>query len=287
VPVSSIRLILQGLRGACQSNSPKPFEVREKQSRRAPNRNFLSTRTLINIEFVSKVVRNPSLDIHRASFDQTHRFISNFIYELPIGTGRRWLNSGYAPVRKVLEGWEVTGIVNVQSGFPFSIFSNRSTFNSFTGGNSGTSVGLNPALLPGMSFKDFQNSVGLFKTPTGIFFIDPTLLTTSTSATTGLVNSATAKAGLFAAPAPGSFGNFPRALLNAPRFSQVDFNIVKRTKITESANIEFHATFLNAFNHLTFKFADQTFDSANFGRITATNANGTPRNIFFGLAINF
>ena len=101
-------------------------------------------------------IRNPSLDIHRASFDQTHRFISNFIYELPIGTGRRWLNSGYAPVRKALEGWQVTGIVNVQSGFPFSVFSNRSTFNSFTGGNSGTSVGLNPALLTGMSFKDFR-----------------------------------------------------------------------------------------------------------------------------------
>jgi hypothetical protein len=148
-------------------------------------------------------IRNPSLDIHRASFDQTHRFISNFIYELPIGTGRRWLNSGYAPVRKALEGWEVTGIVNVQSGFPFSVFSNRSTFNSFTGGNSGTSVGLNPALLTGMSFKDFQNSVGLFKTPTGVFFIDPTLLTTSTSATTGLVNSATAKAGLFCSAGAG------------------------------------------------------------------------------------
>ena len=112
-------------------------------------------------------------------------------------------------------------------------------------------------------------------------------MTTTTSAATGLVNSATASAGLFAAPTPGTFGNFPRALLNQPGFSQVDFNIVKRTRITERANIEFHVTFLNSFNHPTFAFADQTFDSTNFGRITATNANGTPRNIFFGLAINF
>jgi hypothetical protein len=232
-------------------------------------------------------LRNPSLDIHRASFDQTHRFISNFIYELPFGPGHRWLNSGPAPVRKAIEGWEVTGIVTVQSGLPFSVFSNRSTFNAFTGGSPGSSVGLNPALLTGMSFKDFQNSVGLFKTPTGVFFIDPKLLTTTTAAATGLVNSATASAGLFAAPAPGTFGNFPRGLLNQPGFSQVDFNIVKRTKITERATVDFHATFLNAFNHPQFAFADQTFDSTNFGRITSTNGNGTPRNIFFGLGITF
>jgi hypothetical protein len=233
-------------------------------------------------------LRNIGLDVHRASFDQTHRFISNFIYELPIGPGRRWFNGGYAPVRKALEGWEVTGIVTVQSGLPFSVFSNRSTFNSFTGGSSGSSVALNPALLTGMSFKDFQNSVGLFVTPTGVFYIDPKLLTTTTSASTGLVNSATANAGLFAAPAPGTFGNFPRNLLSQPKFSQVDFNIVKRTKLTERANIDFHATFLNAFNHPIFAFGDQTFDSTNFGRITATAGNGwTPRNIFFGLGINF
>ena len=34
-------------------------------------------------------LRNLALDKHRASFDQTHRFIANFIYELPFGPGRR------------------------------------------------------------------------------------------------------------------------------------------------------------------------------------------------------
>ncbi|MBO0798485.1 MAG: hypothetical protein J2P31_06650, partial [Blastocatellia bacterium] len=71
-----------------------------------------------------------------------------------------------------------------------------------------------------------------------------------------------------------------------------------RTRITEQVQLEFRATFLNAFNHANFTFGDATqsaaaaaaqttFDSTTFGRITSTTANGTPRNIFFALGLNF
>src|SRR5262249_21347078 len=151
---------------------------------------------------------------------------------------------------------------------------NRSTFNQ-------SNAALNPAQLNGISFSDFANSVGLFKTPTGVFFIDPKLLTTTTSSATGLVNSSQLNSGLITSPAPGTFGNFPRNILTGPGFSQVDFTLVKRTNITEKVKLEFRVTFLNAFNHPNFSFGDQTFDSTSFGRITSTTGNGTPRNIFF------
>ena len=41
-----------------------------------------------------RTFRNLTIDKHRASFDQTHRFITNLIYELPFGPGRQWLNGG-------------------------------------------------------------------------------------------------------------------------------------------------------------------------------------------------
>ncbi|MGH9937632.1 MAG: hypothetical protein ACREAM_15395, partial [Blastocatellia bacterium] len=56
-------------------------------------------------------LRNLAIDKHRASFDQAHRFAANFIYELPFGPGRQWLNSGFAPLRKAVEGWQVGSII--------------------------------------------------------------------------------------------------------------------------------------------------------------------------------
>src|SRR5262249_11916300 len=94
-------------------------------------------------------IRNITIDKHRASFDQTHRFITNLIYELPFGPGRQFLNSGFAPLRKAVEGWQVGGIINVQTGPPLFITSGRSTFNQFT-----ATIG---SQFVGSSFDDFKN----------------------------------------------------------------------------------------------------------------------------------
>jgi hypothetical protein len=77
-----------------------------------------------------------------------------------------------------------------------------------------------------------------------------------------------------------------------------DISILKRTKITESVNIEFRADFLNIFNRTVFGF-DQGGDQygsilqgnsvgdglGGFGHIT-TQEN-FPREIQFGLKLNF
>ena len=101
-----------------------------------------------------RTLRDIKIDRHRAGFDQTHRFIANFIYELPFGTGRRWLNGGFAPVRKLAEGWQIGSIINWQSGQPISIYSNRSTFNQ-------ANAGLNPANLVGISFDQLLDNMGV------------------------------------------------------------------------------------------------------------------------------
>ena len=224
-----------------------------------------------------RTFRNLLLDKHRAGFDQTHRFIGNFIYELPFGSGRRWLNGGIPVLGKVVEGWQVGSIISWQTGGPIGVFSGRSTFNQFN-------TGLNPAVLVGMTSEEFRNSAGIFKTPAGVFFFDPNLLNITTNAQ-GRLTGATLKDGLLAAPAPGTFGNFPRNLIDSPNFSQVDISLSKMTRFYEKANVEFKANFINAFNHPNFAFGDLNFDNANFGRINTTR--GSERQINFILAINF
>jgi hypothetical protein len=224
-----------------------------------------------------RTLRDFRLDRHRATFDQTHRVIANFLYELPFGTGRRWLNSGFSPLRKVVEGWQLGGIVAWQTGPPISIFSNRSTYNQFN-------AGLNPAQLVGMSFDEFKENVGVYKTPQGVFFFNPDLLDITTSSTTGRLTGAKFKEGIFDAPAPGTLGNFPRTQINGPNFSQTDFSLTKRTRFTEKSDFEFRVTFYNAFNQANFNFTNVNFDDA---LVNISNTRGSSRIIHFLLGINF
>ncbi len=222
-------------------------------------------------------LRDLKLDKHRSTSDQTHRFIANFIYELPFGTGRRFMASGFKPLVKVIEGWQVGGILNWQSGQPVSIFSGRSTFN-----NSGGSF---PAQLVGMTFQELKDAMGVYKNPVGVFFIDPKYLNITTSATTGALTGATLKEGLLGPPAPGTFGNLPTYCFTGPSFSQIDFSLTKRVLFTERSNFELKVNFLNAFNHANFNFSNTNFDNANFTRISGQR--GSPRIINFILSINF
>jgi Carboxypeptidase regulatory-like domain len=224
-----------------------------------------------------RTLRNLSLDKHRSNFDQTHRFVTNFLYELPFGTGRRWLSSGFGPMRKLIEGWQVGTIIAWQSRPPITIYANRSTVNQFN-------ANLNPALMTGTTFEEFKNSVGIFRTPQGVFFFDPKLLDITTDPANGRLTGAKFKDGLFDAPAPGVFGNFPRSAINGPRFSQTDLSFIKRTRFTERSDFEFKMTLYNAFNQANFTFGSVDFDDA---LVNISNTSGSSRVIHFILGINF
>jgi hypothetical protein len=53
-----------------------------------------------------------------SDFDIRHRFVANFIAELPFGEGRPFLQSG--PASHILGGWLVSGILSMRSGRPFT-----------------------------------------------------------------------------------------------------------------------------------------------------------------------
>ena len=63
---------------------------------------------------------NRSLDKARASHDITDRFVGWVTYELPLGKGKKWMNTG-SVANAVLGGWEIVWTQTLQSGQPFTV----------------------------------------------------------------------------------------------------------------------------------------------------------------------
>jgi hypothetical protein len=70
----------------------------------------------------------------RANWDRKFTSVTNWIYELPFGTGKRWLNGGSGLANAILGGWSIPGFNALMSGTPFSVSSGYRT--AFFNGNS-------------------------------------------------------------------------------------------------------------------------------------------------------
>jgi hypothetical protein len=188
-------------------------------------------------------LRNPRLDKGPSPFDIRHAFKMNYIYELPIGSGRRFLNVG-GPLGKILEGWETDGIVRWQSSAPFLLTSGRQTVN---GQDSGVE-------LFGMDAKGLQDLVRIRKDPDAanrgtVFWLPPDVIENTLRAF-GLRPGTPSGRYIGPATTPGKFGSF--IYLYQPSFFRADLSILKKTRVTETVNVEFRTEFLNAFNNINF-----------------------------------
>jgi hypothetical protein len=90
----------------------------------------------------------------------------------------------------------------------------------------------------------------------------------------------------FAAAAPFTFGDAPRALEDArgPGFANVDFSVVKNVRFGAATSLQFRAEFFNVFNRVNFNQPNVNFLSSGFGEITSA---GDPRRVQFGLKLYF
>jgi hypothetical protein len=62
-----------------------------------------------------------------SGFDVKHRFVANYLYELPFGKGQKWVKSG--PLAYVVGGWSLSGITTLSGGRPFSLSLNTGVNN--------------------------------------------------------------------------------------------------------------------------------------------------------------
>ena len=63
----------------------------------------------------------PSLNRAVSDFDTTHILTVNYVYQLPFGKGKAFVNTG-GLVNALVGGWQTTGILRNTSGLPFSLY---------------------------------------------------------------------------------------------------------------------------------------------------------------------
>jgi hypothetical protein len=155
-------------------------------------------------------------------------------------------------VRQTLDAWEVSSIVSLTSGFPFTV--TTGTDNSLTGANN-----------------DRPNLVGI-----------PTLSTSRSNPVKILEYFNTAA---FQANPVGTFGDVHRNSLVGPGLENVDLGVFKNIP-TERIQTQIRFEFFNAFNRTNFSNPVASLSSGpSFGRITSTA--GPSRVIQVGAKITF
>jgi hypothetical protein len=176
--------------------------------------------------------------------DIPQSLVVNYIYRLPVGTGRRFLPNLKGVGNAVLGGWQASGITTYKSGFPLSITAATNNTNSF-GGNQRPNLVANPHVSNPNIYEWFN------------------------------VNA-------FSQPAPFTFGNVPRYMpnLRAPGYKDWDLAIEKSWYWRERYRLQFRAEMYNAFNQVDFYAPNQNFGSPGFGTITAAY---DPRVVQFAL----
>lgn len=175
------------------------------------------------------------------TFDYRHIFTGNWVYDLPAGHGRHFLNNGNPIVDAILGGWEFTGITHFNTGGPLNV-----------------GVNVDVANIGQRSLEERTNLVpGQPQRTTPGAGVDQTI---------GYLNKAA-----FTVPAPYTYGNLGRNTARNLGMENFDLGLYKNFPIRENKeSIQFRAEFFNAFNHVNLGGIDGTYEDTTFGSIGGT-----------------
>jgi len=164
--------------------------------------------------------------------DIPHALVASYIYELPVGRGKK-----LAPSSKLADaivgGWQISGITSLKDGFPLTITNATNNTNSNGGGQRPNLIG-DPRLANPTRYEWFNTAA-------------------------------------FGQPAPFTFGNVPRTAgyIRSLGTVNTDASLQKYWKLwNESSKLQFRAEFFNMFNRAAFYAPNTTFGNSNFGTVT-------------------
>jgi hypothetical protein len=178
--------------------------------------------------------------------------------------------------RRVFEGWELAAVTRIQSGSPAFLRSSRQTFNASGGTGTGQSTTADAGVvLHGLTTSQLQDLMSIRKDPSGVvYYLPPDLLQNTYAAFEingqSLSNLDPNKPYIGPPTTPGQMGQ--RIYLYGPWQQFWNLGVVKKTKIGEKKDIEFRASFQNAFNNANLLLAGAGND-VNTLNVAAT---GTP-----------
>lgn len=194
-----------------------------------------------------------------SGFDTRHRFVMNFLYEVPFKSDNGVANA-------VIGNWALTSIWQWQSGSPFSVFGSSDSAGTALGQRADladpaavagfyTRIAANPALDP-------RTQVG----PTANLFKNPCA---------GVVNAAGTTCTL---QRDGRQGTVGRNVFYGPDYNKFDLAVIKRfpmNRFREGMRLTIRADFFNIFNRVNLNKPNATninINSASFGQATTAGA---------------
>jgi len=157
------------------------------------------------------------------SFDRRHAFVATYVWTLPR------LNDWNTAAKLVLGGWQLNGIIRLQSGQYYTV-----TANTSIGGRRADYVG-----------GDVQ-------------------VTGSARSINNWVNAAA-----FAPAPNNRFGNSPVGNVEGPGLQQYNLSLSKNFRMTERFNLRFQADAFNAFNIANFNGLNVNLSSNQFGTLAS------------------
>jgi len=198
---------------------------------------------------------NPKAEWGIGAQNVAYEIAGSFVYELPFGHGKQYLNSGNVGADKIINGWQISGIENWSTGTPVVLSSadNGTTSETYGGFSqrpdwSGTS--------PKLTNKSYH----LWFNPAD-----------------------------YKVPINYEIGNSPRTIgdVNNPNYQDLDLQFAKNTRFgtDDRYNVQCRVEMFNAFNHPDLGNPDANVKDGTFGVIQSFS--GTARRLQFAAKFTF
>jgi Carboxypeptidase regulatory-like domain/TonB dependent receptor len=244
-------------------------------------------RTTRENEFDDELVWQPSNN------SVPHSLSVNFIYEFPLGKGRKFLSNNKW-LNAIVGGWQIGGIYTKQSGRIYGLnnwFYYGDDLRAIAKDTKDQTVDswFNWELFPGAS-RDFSSSNREPYEARIRQLVPESIIQQMGNICGGSQNQRCTYDNVTPTNfRPDSFHVrvFPNSLnwLRGHGKNQIDANFLRRFRVTETKDFEFRLDLINAFNHVLWDNPNTDIASSNFGRVT-TQWN-TPRFIQFQLRFLF
>jgi hypothetical protein len=187
-----------------------------------------------------------NLNRGRSTTDLRHNYVVSASYELPFGKGKTFMNANRA-ADLVFGGWQLGGILTLQTGLPFTVNSG--------GGITNAGGADRPNRIADGNLPKSQQSIDRW--------FDLAAFTTQAQFT---------------------YGNSGRNILDGPGNRNVDLSLAKSFAVTEKVRVQFRAESFNATNTANFGFPGANINAAGVGTITSA---AEPRRVQFALKAVF
>ncbi len=194
---------------------------------------------------------NPRRSYARTDFDRHQTFVQSYVYDLPFGVGRKWLNRGMAA--KIIGGWQINSILTLMTGLPMTF------------GASGSSLNTPGASQTADQVADVTKLYGINTLAKG--------------------GSPWFSQASFVQPTGVRFGSSGRNTLSGPNFFNADLSLFKIFNFTEKIKMELRGESFSVTNTPQFQRPNTDVSNSNYGYITGVDGGG--RGMQLGAKISF